>query len=429
MCDIFAQMWFRHEFPVTAMARKQMSIADNGRHGPVRPWIFWLILILLVAGGTEAAAFVAVRLILAPHAQYLLWNPDLAAASRAWAADGNAVDDQLGWPPPGTATSGTRDTTGAKINADFPETAKPCVSAYGDSFVWGDQVPAADGWVEQLSRQLGCRVSNYGVSGYGTDQAYIRFHRMEDDHAPVVLLGIFPDDIIRNLNQYRAFLGFGLEPFWVKGRFVLDEAKRLQWIPRPRLDAASYLQLHRQPAAILPHEYFLPDSRDGQVSVHFPYTPALVRLALMPRLWNRLRGQTPWTDLYSPDHPSGAVPLTIAIAKAFVQEAQQRGMRTFIVMLPSAGSFRLAERSGKADYAPFVTAMTANGLSVFDPIPGLIRALKGQSYCMLYVDKNCEGHYNIAGGGLVAQIVAAELKRLKLVDGQERSSLARHQGG
>ena len=36
----------------------------------------------------------------------------------------------------------------------------------------------ADGWVEQLSRKLGCRVANYGVSGYGTDQAYVRFQRI-----------------------------------------------------------------------------------------------------------------------------------------------------------------------------------------------------------------------------------------------------------
>ena len=32
-----------------------------------------------------------------------------------------------------------------------------------------------DGWIERLSHKLGCRVANYGVDGYGTDQAYVRF--------------------------------------------------------------------------------------------------------------------------------------------------------------------------------------------------------------------------------------------------------------
>jgi hypothetical protein len=170
----------------------------------------------------------------------------LDTARTSWTTNGITIDDQLGWPAPNTTIYGPPDASGAKINADCPEIDKACVSAFGDSFIWGDEVPPADGWIEQLSRKLGCRVSNYGVSGYGTDQAFIRFRRMKNANAPVVLLGIFADDIIRNLNQYRAFIGFSLEPYWVKGRFILDEEKHLEWIRRPRLDANSYLELHRQ---------------------------------------------------------------------------------------------------------------------------------------------------------------------------------------
>ena len=86
---------------------------------------------------------------------------------------------------------------------------------------------------------------------------------------------------MRTVNQFRAFIAFGLEPFWIKGRFVLDARGRLQWIARPHLDANSYLNLIRDPKAFLPHEYFLPDTRDGPVAVHFPYTLVLARLALM----------------------------------------------------------------------------------------------------------------------------------------------------
>jgi hypothetical protein len=54
-------------------------------------------------------------------------------------------------------------------------------------------------------------VSDYGVSGYGADQAYLRFRRVPDE-APVVILGIFGEGVIRNVNQYRGFLGWQQQP-------------------------------------------------------------------------------------------------------------------------------------------------------------------------------------------------------------------------
>jgi hypothetical protein len=172
-----------------------------------------------------------------------------------------------------------RDRTGAKANPDFPDIGHACISVYGDSFVWGVEVPLADGWVEQLARQLGCRVANYGVSGYGTDQAYIRFIRKIADEAPLVLHGIYTEEVMRNVNQYRGFIGYGLSPQLLKGRFILDHAGRLEWIHRPQVDADSFVTLHREPTKVVPHDYLLPDTRNGPVTLSFPYT-----LTLAPRV-------------------------------------------------------------------------------------------------------------------------------------------------
>ena len=111
-------------------------------------------------------------------------------------------------------------------------------------FVWGYQVPLSDGWVEQLSRLLGCRVSNYGVSGYGVDQAFIRFRRNVNDVASIVLLGVYSQDVMRDVNQYRAFIGFPIDAHAVKGRFILDKANELKWIPRPQLDLQRFIKLN-----------------------------------------------------------------------------------------------------------------------------------------------------------------------------------------
>jgi hypothetical protein len=130
---------------------------------------FWLILILVLLGVVEGMCAIFLKVVLATRAHFLIWNPDFDGARKAWSAAAGNWDDELGWPSQRDAVAPPRDRTGAKYNSDFPQPGHACASAYGDSFVWGDDVPLADGWIEQLSRKLGCRVANYGVPGYGTD--------------------------------------------------------------------------------------------------------------------------------------------------------------------------------------------------------------------------------------------------------------------
>jgi hypothetical protein len=382
------------------------------------PWraAFWVILIVLAIALVETGAAVVCRIVLASSAGFLLWHPDLDAARKNWIAGSADVDEQLGWPPPSMATTLPRDGSGAKFNAEFPAPGHACASAYGDSFVWGEEIPPADGWIEQLSRRLGCRVANYGVSGYGTDQAYLRFRRTATDEAPLALLGIFPENIIRNVNQYRAFAGYAAHPASLKGRFLLDTAGGLAWVPRPRLDEEGFVTLNRTPAAVLPNEYLLPDTRDGPVTLRFPYTLTLLHVALKPRLWARFSGRPSWSAFYQRDHPSGALALTAAVAEGFAREARQRGKQALVVMLPGASSFRAHAKYGHFEYASLTAMLAAAGVDVFDPGPALLATLGDRSYCELYVQPDrCEGHYGVFGSTIVADVVDAELRRRSLV--------------
>jgi hypothetical protein len=377
-----------------------------------RRLLLWASMILILLAIVEGISVTFIRVVMPKRAHFLLWEPDIAAARKLWTEVAGNWDDELGWPSPRAAVSLPRDKTGAKFNPDFPQPGHACASAYGDSFIWGDDIPLQDGWIEQMSRKLGCRVANYGVSGYGTDQAYVRFKRNTADEAPVVLFGIFPGDIVRNVNQFRALIGFRPNPRTLKGRFILDSAGHLKWVHRPRLDEAGFIHLVRDPAGVLPHEYLLPDTRDGPVSVRFPYTLTLARLALMPRLRTRITGLPTWSSFFHADHPSGAFPLTAAITVAFAREAERRGKRALVVMLPDASSFRARAKLGKPVYAPLLAALAAKHVAVFDPIPALLSALGSRSYCMLFAQPaNCNGHFGVAGGGILADVMMAELRR------------------
>jgi hypothetical protein len=382
---------------------------------PFRRLLLWLISILILLGVMDGLSVVFLKFVLNSSARFLVWNPDIDA-SKVWAAAGGNWDDELGWPSPRDAVAPPRDQTGAKYNPDFSQSDHPCASVYGASFVWGGEIPLADGWVEQLSRKLGCWVANYGVPAYGTDQAYVRFQRMKQDQAPVTMLGFSPEHIMLNVNQYRGFMGYGPSPTGIKGRFILDGEGRLEWIHRPRISEKEFVEFLRDPANLLPHEYLLPDTPDGPVTLRFPYTLTVARVALMPRLRVRFTGRPSWADFYRTDHRSGGLALTAAIVEAFVREAEHRGKRALIVMLPGASSFRARAKFGQPEYAPLIAALATKNIDVFDPSPALLTALGQRSYCELYTAPiDCEGHFGIEGSRIVADVIMAELRQRELV--------------
>jgi len=382
---------------------------------PFRRLLLWLISILILFGVMDGLSVVFLKFVLNSSARFLVWNPDIDA-SKVWAAAGGNWDDELGWPSPRDAVAPPRDRTGAKYNPDFSQSNYPCASVYGASFVWGGEIPLADGWVEQLSRKLGCWVANYGVPGYGTDQAYVRFQRMKQDQAPVTMLGFSPEHIMLDVNQYRGFMGYGPSPTGIKGRFILDGEGRLEWIHRPRISEKEFVEFLRDPANLLPHEYLLPDTPDGPVTLRFPYTLTVARVALMPRLRVRFTGRPSWADFYRAGHRSGGLALTAAIVEAFVREAERRDKRALIVVLPGASNFRAEAKFGQPEYAPLIAALAAKNIDVFDPSPALLTALGQRSYCELYTaPADCEGHFGIEGSRIVADVIMAELRQRELV--------------
>jgi hypothetical protein len=359
----------------------------------------------------ESGAALICRFLVAP----LIWNPDLEQARKNWDALASVADDEIG---------GYR-VSGAKSNSEFPDSGHSCGSAYGDSYVGGADVANDKGWIEQLSHLLGCRVTNYAVGNYGTDQAYLRFRQVHDA-SPIALLGINPNNVEDNINQYDGLLGSALEPTALKGRFLLDSAGQLKWLPRPRQDREGFIAMNRNPAQTLPHSYFLPDTPDGPVILRFPYTLTLARVALMTRLHNILMRRAAWSSLYSTDHPSGALRLMTAICQAFADLAKARGQRPLIVMLPLSHSFREKANYGEFEYAPLVAALQAKGIEVFDPGQAMIDDLAGRSACEFYTNAHsgfalltspvpCGGHYSAAGNTTMAKLVAAELRRRNFV--------------
>ena len=113
-------------------------------------------------------------------------------------------DHELGWPTKSRLAqkhtgNGFRKSPALEL---ISNEQPPCLAVYGDSFAFGDELSDADAWPNQLTQIFGCKVLNYGVSAYGTDQAVMRFEKLHPDGAPA-LMTFIDLNLMRNRNQAR----------------------------------------------------------------------------------------------------------------------------------------------------------------------------------------------------------------------------------
>jgi len=112
-----------------------------------------------------------------------------------------SLDPVLGWSTPRSADN-PLGLSGAEC---MPPLHRVPILFYGDSFVAGTATPCPSTIPRQLERLLPDHpVYNFGVGGYGVDQAYLRLAQtLPEQPAAAVLFGIFTGDLDRVLLTVR----------------------------------------------------------------------------------------------------------------------------------------------------------------------------------------------------------------------------------
>ncbi len=362
------------------------------------------VLILLLF---ELGSFVVLTYVVEPRDQSAFYEPP-EIDPVAYAQYRQHRDPQLGWPFVGDADVQHRDAAGSRRIPTFPEPGGECVSAFGDSFIYGDEVDDEDAWSNVLSERLGCRVANYGVPGYGTDQALMRFRKLPDDGSSVAILGVFPHNTMRNVNQYRYFLTATTE-FGFKPRFVLEDGS-LRSVPMPDMELAELEASLLSPGDYYEHEAFLPGSSKGPIALSFPYTAVFLKYVMSERIRYFIRGWPSWSGYVREGHPSGSLEVTSAIVDAFVATAAQRGKSAIIVTFPTASSFEMYAEQGNIPYQPMLDAFASSGAHLVDLHAPILDHLDGASICTLLTNAEYYvGHFNPEGNALVADTIRAKL--------------------
>jgi len=330
------------------------------------------------------------------------------------------IDWEIGWLPPASELSAAgyrRAPAGAGL-------ALPCLSLYGDSFTFGSEVAPEAAWGNVLTERLGCRVDNYGVPGYGTDQAYLYFRRQHQqavDKAPVVILTHLSENIVRNITQDLSLLyQFDLA---LKPRFVRTGAGHLRLLQMPHITPQDYQAYVRNMAQFLPEDYLLPArSALSKRRLFFPYSLTVPSVLTYKRLYASLLFYAlpvpPWfAELYEPDHPSQALQVTHDILMHFVTEAQHYGKHPCIFILPTARDFVHFRRTGHWTYANLLTLLQQSGVAqAINLGPPLLAKMQEGDLCAYFCTTRAteSGHYTVQGNRILAEVVQEVLVQLGL---------------
>jgi hypothetical protein len=276
-----------------------------------------------------------------------------------------------------------------------PPGLAPCASAFGDSFTHGDEVQANEAWPFRLSELLGCEVENFGVGGYGQDQAYLKYLKYRPK-GQLVLLAINEETMRRNFAASWRFYA-GLPNTLPKPMFHLDGRELVLDKAPQRLDAVLIAAHHRYDRYADPYR------------VGFPYFFSLLRVLyyrLIPSAYagNRIE---PYNTVWN--NPA-AVNLSLRLLEKNLADVITDRKKLAVILLPEAAEVASNQRA----YAHYIDRVQEQmpETCLIDPFATL-RAQYQSVGPLNQPDK----HFNAAGNTAIAAAVFTQLKQCGLNGG------------
>lgn len=278
------------------------------------------------------------------------------------------------------------------------------IAIFGNSFTHGDEVKFENTWGYYLENNLkktgiDTEVLNFGVGGYGIDQAFLRWKKLGRKFSPnILILGFNLESVRRNVNIIRAiyYLKTGV-PF-SKPRFII-EGNHLKLINVPTLLPEKMIEVMEniQKWDLVKYEYFF-NPKDYQSQI-------LLKSKLISFIFsfisvNRFNYQKKERRFYSlKEEPAQ---LTIEIIHAFKKNVESKGIKFYIVHLPRRSDLINYLRKEKFIYSEFLKKIKENTCAIL-PENDMNKEAKNSSIDILF-EKG--GHYSQRANEIVAGAIA-----------------------
>jgi hypothetical protein len=387
-----------------------MDAQQDAVYGPGKRLLFIGIAVAVVLVVAEAGAFAVGKFLQSRYKMYVPPAPVASERIKSYADYERLRDPRLGWPFKADFGADFFDPSGARWSPAFRDPAKfaNTVAIFGDSYAAGSEVDDDHSWGNQLALSLGSRVGIFGVPGYGTDQAYVRFLSMESDPARVVILSHLSEDVPRNLTRdwdlFTHARNYALKP-----RFVLDSGGALREVPLPRLTESEYLRSVGVDSPLLPleHENFQPGGPAGMTLLAFPYSIAVLRNLFGYQVRSLIARRPDYAEFYEKGHPMAGLEITSAILESFQAEARKRGKWPLVLLLATRHDVNYFRKTGKWTYASLVERLREAKVNYIDFGPTLVKQLGDRDVMAVFKPL---GHYNEEASKLLADTVHETLR-------------------
>ncbi len=385
--------------------------------GPGRPLLIrgiFILLLYLTLEGISLAGLAVLRR--RRHIEYFPAATQLRPGARK-ALDKYLVSGQgtlarhepdLGWVRSNSEinAAGMRDD---REHGPEPDSGVLRISAFGDSFTYGSDVKLGENWSKVTSSlNPSIEILNYGVGGYGLDQAYLRYLKVGAAHHPrVVFIGFMSENVARNVNVYRGFYSPAFADFFfTKPRFLSRDAT-LELIPNPLKTLDDYRRLSANEREMLPtfgeHDYHFV----GQYGASALDLSPGVRLGKILAARIRKSRQIP---IFKPDgsynETSEAYELTLRLFDSFYARVIEDGALPVIVVFPDLGDQNRSRTGKERRYASLLRYFESNGYRYIDALDALKPVEDRYSVGDLSVKW---GHYSKTGNDLVARHILQRL--------------------
>ena len=334
---------------------------------------------------------------------YLLYSPILG-----WTIKPNGFWQDL-------YRANSKGIRGTKEYQFFPPKSIIRIATFGDSFTHGEEVKNEFTWQEQMIRlNPHLEVINFGVGGYGLDQAFLRYSNEGKLYHPhIVLMGFMQDNINRLVNVYRPFYAPGIP--LTKPRFILQD-NSLVLLPNPLADLNNCKDLLRNPKPLL--------SQFGENDFHFSvrakdnffdFSPSVRIIKLIYHIL--YKGYLMYIDrtIYKNgcfNKKGEAFIICQKVFDKFYDQVKRNNSLPIIVLFPDRTDIKRYRLKKTRVYEPLINYFVLQGYRYID----LLDAFEKYGQSLPLKDLFVQDHYSTVGNSIVAHFLLDYLTENKLIE-------------
>lgn len=284
--------------------------------------------------------------------------------------------------------------------------------AYGDSFTLSGHGGIT--WQEAFENITGKGILNFGVGGYGLDQAVLKFEKYSSEYStPIAILGLFGHTFRRALSFHsRYYFGnyddwtFAFKPFFV------EQGSQYELIMPPCKDTPCLLDVLNDSDNEVrkiqsSHDYWYGNDRE-KPALRFPRIPKYAQV--LPAIWRYSRWGQRSKNYYFVNNKS--LELTKYLVQRFVLHAEKNGMIPICLLLHSSKDLKDL-KGGQRYLKSFMDFLKEKQIRYIDTKKHILeRYEQDDDFLSLSVP---DGHLNNRGDQLVAGGLAQGLAELGLL--------------